>query len=201
VHGYGRRVRLSTALLLIVSLSTCTADPPSAVDADRLPENKRTSLGLYVNAHGAYAMLEARPHARLIDVRTPEEYVFVGHPPMAVNVPLVFYDGWNADEASMRLRANAEFVTEVRARVAPGETVLVMCRSGSRSALAAKALAEAGFSNVYNVIDGFEGDLRKTPGTKDSGRRSLNGWKNAGLPWTYDIDPNLVYRGSAHPQR
>ena len=194
-------MRLSTALLLIVSLSTCTADPPSAVDADRLPEKKRTSLGLYVDANGAYAMLEAQPRARLIDVRTPEEYAFVGHPPMAANVPLVFYDGWNADEGSMRLRANSEFVAQVRARVALGDTLLMMCRSGGRSAHAVEALAKAGVTGGCSVVNGFEGDLQKTPGTKDFGRRSLNGWKNAGLPWTYDIDPNLVYQGSAHPQR
>lgn len=198
-------MRLWTAFLLLISLSACArADrsrPDSAVDADRLPEKKRTSLGLYVDANGAYAMLEAQPRARLIDVRTPEEYAFVGHPPMAANVPLVFYDGWNADEGSMRLRANSEFVAQVRARVAPGDTLLMMCRSGGRSAHAVEALAKAGFTDVYNVINGFEGDLQKTPGTKDFGRRSLNGWKNAGLPWTYDIDPNLVYRGSAHPQR
>ena len=58
-----------------------------------------------------------------------------------------------------------------------------------------------GFTDVYNVIHGFEGDLQTTPGTRDFGRRSLNGSKNAGLAWTYDIDPNLVYRESAHAQR
>ena len=66
--------------------------------------------------------------------------------------------------------------------------VLLMCRSGDRPARAVDALAGAGFTNVYSVIDGFEGDM------SPDGRRSVNGWKNAGLPWTYKLDKAKVFQ-------
>jgi rhodanese-related sulfurtransferase len=61
-----------------------------------------------------------------------------------------------------------------------------MCRSGDRSARAANLLIDAGFTNVWNQIEGFEGDMSK------DGRRTVNGWKNAGLPWTYKLDKSKL---------
>ncbi len=77
--------------------------------------------------------------------------------------------------------------------IKPGDTVLVICRSGQRSAPAVDALAEAGFENVCSVIDGVEGDRVRDPESVFNGQRMRNGWKNAGLPWTYDLDPGLMY--------
>ena len=59
---------------------------------------------------------------------------------------------------------------------------------------AANLLTEAGYKNVYGVVDGFEGDKVKDPDSQFDGQRKKNGWRNAGLPWTYSLDPNLVYR-------
>jgi rhodanese-related sulfurtransferase len=70
----------------------------------------------------------------------------------------------------------------------PDDTLMVMCRSGGRSAIAVNQLAAAGFRNVYNITDGMEGDEVKDPGSVYYGQRLVNGWKNAGLPWTYDVD-------------
>ncbi|MDJ0876775.1 MAG: hypothetical protein QNJ02_15990, partial [Desulfobacterales bacterium] len=70
---------------------------------------------------------------------------------------------------------------------------LVMCRSGGRSAAAVNTLAKAGYKQVYNIVDGFEGDALKIPGSYNNGRRIVSGWKNAGLPWTYKLDPQLAY--------
>ena len=55
---------------------------------------------------------------------------------------------------------------------------MFICRSGVRSNQAAIAASESGYSNCYNVLEGFEGD-------KDSdGHRGIQGgWKAAGLPW------------------
>ncbi len=72
-----------------------------------------------------------------------------------------------------------------------------MCRSGGRSALAVNALAEAGFEHVYNIIDGMEGDKVDEPGSVYLGKRMKNGWKNSGSPWTYDCDPELLWRTPA----
>ena len=74
----------------------------------------------------------------------------------------------------------------------PGDTILAMCRSGGRSAIAANLLAQAGFTNVYNVVDGMEGDAVKDPDSLFLGQRLVNGWKNSGLPWTYDLTPDRL---------
>ena len=61
----------------------------------------------------------------------------------------------------------------------PTDTILVMCRSGGRSAMAVNRLAEAGFTNVYNITDGMEGDEVKDPDSVYQGQRLVNGWKNS----------------------
>ena len=69
-----------------------------------------------------------------------------------------------------------------------GDVVILICRSGDRSSRAInQQLADSGYTQVYSVVDGFEGDLSK------DGRRSVNGWKNAGLPWAYRMDRSKVY--------
>jgi len=95
----------------------------------------------------------------ILDFRTPEEYVFVGHAEMARNIPLLFVKHeWNAETNQLAVESNPDFITEVRRQFKPTDTILVMCRSGDRSAMAVNALAKAGFVNVYNIIDGMEGD-------------------------------------------
>ena len=74
----------------------------------------------------------------------------------------------------------------------PTDVLLIMCRSGGRSAMAVNILAQAGFTNAYNITDGMEGDLVKEPDSLFAGKRMKNGWKNSGPPWTYDIDPKQV---------
>ena len=57
--------------------------------AANLPQGKQTVLGLYVTAKQAYEQWKAEPDkVKIIDVRTPEEYLFVGHPAMAWKIPL-----------------------------------------------------------------------------------------------------------------
>lgn len=57
--------------------------------------------------------------------------------------------------------------------------------------MAAKRLKEDGYTKVYNLVEGFEGDTSKAGASK--GQRVVNGWKNAGLPWTYKLDKNKMY--------
>jgi rhodanese-related sulfurtransferase len=160
-------------------------------EVGEIPSAKQTTLGLYLTAAEAYGRWEADPeHATVIDVRTPEEYMFVGHAAMAWNIPYSFqgYD-WDSAKEHFAMQPNAAFVTSVKAIANPGDTLYVMCRSGTRSARAVNALAEAGFTNVYSIVDGMEGDAVKDPASPSHGKRVLNGWKNAGLPWTYETDP------------
>ena len=157
-------------------------------------EQKLTSLGLYVTARETYEMWLADPEQiKVLDVRTFEEYVLIGHPEMAVNVPLAFPTyNWDSNKGNYSVVINSEFIANVKERFNPDDTILAMCRSGGRSAMAANALAKAGFTKVYNIIDGFEGDKVDDPESIYHGMRMRNGWKNS-TPWTYKLDPELVW--------
>jgi rhodanese-related sulfurtransferase len=61
------------------------------------------------------------------------------------------------------MRLLADFVTRVKKVAKPDDTLLVMCRSGHRSAQAGNLLAEAGFRSVYNIPDGMERDWCRIP--------------------------------------
>ncbi len=187
-------VSVTTILLLAPLARAQTGDSPKEAAAN-LPEDKQTVLELYLTSTEAYQRWEANPEqVKIIDVRTPEEYVFVGHPAMAWNIPFSFmtYE-WNDAKKSMVMKPNPDFVEQVKKVVQPGNTVLVTCRSGQRSAQAVNALAAAGFEGIYSVIDGVEGDKVKDPESAFHGKRMRNGWKNAGLPWTCALDPELTY--------
>ena len=107
------------------------------IDAKKLPPSKRTSLGLYITAVDAYAAWKADPgKVKMIDVRTPEEFRAVGVPKMAVKVPL---------------SQGAEFVAAVGKVAGPDEPLLVICRSGNRSATAVNILSQSGYRNAYTV--------------------------------------------------
>jgi rhodanese-related sulfurtransferase len=119
----------------------------------------------------AFAFLKATPNALFIDVRSEIEYLFVGHPVGAIHV------SWN-DGPDWEINPN--FVGEIRKLAGNGQNrpVVLICRSGNRSVLAGNALESAGFTQVYNVLDGFEGEL-----DEQHHRNSLNGWRFCGLPW------------------
>jgi len=167
------------------------AKPRKAVD---LPEEKETTLGLYVTAKEAFEKWKALPdQVKVLDVRFPEEYVFVGHAEMAWNIPIALLSYEPKDEKTpCSMKPNIRFVAEVKEWAQPNDTVLVMCRSGGRGAMAVNALAKAGFTNAYNIIDGMEGDMVNDPESVYFGKRMKNGWKNSGLPWTYDVNPEQM---------
>jgi rhodanese-related sulfurtransferase len=111
--------------------------------------------------------------AVLVDVRSNEERVFVGYVPGSVHVP------WAMGTALTR---NPRFVRELEAKLGGKDIgAVLLCRSGNRSALAAEAAAKAGLTLVFNVLEGFEGEL-----DGDSHRGHLNGWRSHGLPWVQD---------------
>jgi rhodanese-related sulfurtransferase len=163
-------------------------------DAASLPKGKLTSPGLYLTARQAYEKWKASPDAvKILDVRTPEELVFLGRPPMAWNVPLAVQTyQWDASGAKLPMKPNPGFLEEAKALFEPSDTLMVMCRSGGRSAMAVNLLAQAGFKNVYNIVDGMEGDVVDDPQSVYQGQRMRNGWKNSGLPCTYDLDPKKM---------
>ncbi|HDR16074.1 MAG TPA: sulfurtransferase [Desulfobacteraceae bacterium] len=178
----------SIILLFFVSLAMAQAPVPSS-------QKKQTITGNYATALQAYEMWKANPDkVKILDCRTPEEYVYLGHPEMAHNIPSSVWTGvWNAEKKSFALKENPDFEAEAKKRFKADDTILIMCRSGNRSAASANRLAEAGFTDVYNMVDGFEGDKVKDEESYYNGKRMKNGWKNSGAPWTYDLDPKLIY--------
>ena len=185
---------VATAVLFVAS-APVRSEPqkPAAVNVSALPKGKQTTLGLYVTAAQAYEMWKAAPDTvKVIDVRTPEEFAFVGHPEMAWNIPLAFvtYES-KGGKFIYGHKPNAAFVDQVRQVVKPGDTLLLTCRSGGRGAMAVNALAAAGFTKAYNIVDGIEGDLVEERDSVFYGKRLKNGWKNS-APWGYTIDPEKI---------
>ena len=124
----------------------------------------------HVTPTEAYAILQRDPEALLIDCRTEIEFFYVGHPPNAVNIE------WHmTPDFSVNPNFTEEVLREAGNRERP---VLLICRSGKRTLDAGAALEEAGFSDVTNVLEGFEGEL-----DEDFHRGTLGGWRKAGLPW------------------
>jgi rhodanese-related sulfurtransferase len=131
-------------------------------------EQKLPYIGAVLPAE-AYELLQRAPGAILIDVRTHAEWDYVGRIPGAVEIEWQSYpDG----------RPNANFLRELEAQVDKEAPVMFICRSGVRSHYAATAAAAAGYSQAFNVLEGFEGN-------KDAQghRNSVGGWRFAGLPW------------------
>ena len=110
--------------------------------------------------------------AKLVDVRSGEERKFVGHVPGTLHV------AWATGTSLTR---NPRFVRELETKVQKDEVVRLLCRSGKRSALAAEAAAKAGFTQVFNVLEGFEGELNE-----HTRRGTFDGWRYRGLPWIQD---------------
>jgi len=186
--------RFMPAMWALLFLCTPAHARPGTDAASSLPPEKQTSLGLYVTPREAFDMWKANPEAvKILDVRMPEEYVFVGHTEMAWNVPLKLqvYQ-WDETSKKLPIKDNPDFMNQVKMLFQPGDTVLVMCRSGGRSAMAVNVMAKAGYTKAYNITEGMEGDLVEDPSSPDNGKRMKNGWKNAGLPWTYALDPGKM---------
>lgn len=176
------------------------ASTAEAANAADLPEAKRTKPALYLEARDVPAFIAAQGGAdRLLfaDLRTRAEAMFIGMPDgIDALVPFVelqeLMTDWDAQRNAYKLEPVQNFVPEIQRRLAAkglnkDSVVVLICRSGDRSSRGANRLAEEGFTRVYSVVDGFEGDMSK------DGRRNVNGWKNAGLPWGYKMDRAKMY--------
>jgi len=118
----------------------------------------------------ALQFLEAHPDALFLDCRSEMEYLFVGHPVGALHV------AWN-DGADWSV--NRSFIEQVqKLAAAKSRPIVLICRSGNRSQEAGEELERAGFTRVYNVQHGFEGELDEL-----QHRNTRAGWRFEGLPW------------------
>ena len=159
-----------------------------------LPKEKQTVLGLYVTAKEAYAKWQAAPdQVKILDVRTPEEFLFVGSPDMAWRIPVIAQSyEWDAEKGKFPMKLLPDFVARVQMVAQPDDTILVTCRSGGRSAIACNLLAKAGFKNVHNIIDGMEGDANGDSASVAQAQPLKDGWKNSGCPWTKKLTPERM---------
>ena len=159
-----------------------------------IPKGKETVLGLYVTAKEAWEKWKAEPEKTMIlDVRTPEEFLFVGYPTMAWKIPIAVQSyEWDAEKKQFPMKLLHDFVSRVKQVAKLDDMILVMCRSGGRSAIAVNFLAKDGFKNVYQILDGMEGDKVTDPDNVFLGQRMKNGWKNSGCPWTDKLTPERM---------
>lgn len=133
-----------------------------------------------ISASEAYELVSNQVDAILVDVRSHMEFLFVGHPSGAIHIPWIDEPDWNI---------NPNFVREIRQLVLGGIAhdtgtgqnnvpIVLICRSGKRSREAGQLLIKEGFTQVYNIKDGFEGEL-----DEQHHRSSVGGWRFEGLPW------------------
>ena len=189
-------MKLSTKLLAIGAAIALTTGASYAADKPTNPK-KQTTLNQYLSAKEVPAFLEKNKGKTVfIDVRTPAEIEFVGHAEgIDKNIPIAYRIYTKFDEKKHRYGTmiNQKFVDEVDALVKEkgltkdNAKLVLICRSGDRSAASSKLLAKQGYKTVYTVIDGFEGDKGK-----ESHKRDVNGWKNAGNKWTYKNDKKIM---------
>jgi len=141
---------------------------------DKIKEAAR-KRGLELKLPYAGVLLPVEAHAlmlagaKLVDVRTRAELHFVGSVPGSERIE------WNTFPDGAR---NATFLEQLAEEVHKNEAVMFLCRSGVRSHAAAIAATEAGWTEAYNILEGFEGDK-----DADGHRNTVGGWKHARLPW------------------
>ncbi len=162
---------------------------------------KQTEWGLYLTAKEAFDMKQQMGDAVLfVDVREPIEIMFTGYTDVIdVNVPYMLVNPakWNPKKPVLAMEPNPDFASGILdaldARGLDKSTpVILMCRSGgTRGAPSARALESLGLEQVFVVVDGFEGGTLK--GDPKGPWRLKDGWKNSGLPWGYDLNPEKVY--------
>src|ERR1035437_9049352 len=122
-------------------------------DLLNLAQTRAAELGLpYAGARTpkeAYEIWRAAPGAKLVDVRTRAEWDWVGRIPGAEEIEWMSYP---------TNQPNSHFLAQLKQQVDPEALVMFICRSGARSHNAASLASQAGYTEAYNVLEGFEGD-------------------------------------------
>jgi rhodanese-related sulfurtransferase len=158
---------------------------------------KHTHNGGDVTPSEAYSMVQKDPaRTFLIDVRTRAEYEYIGHPVGAYNLPNKFMTSTVGEKGYNKVK-NENFGKDLLSQFNPKtDTLIFLCRSGSRSCAAADVAVQAGWpaDKVFNMMGGFEGDKFKNGDSAYNGKRIGGSWRNEGLPWTYGMDTKLVYQ-------
>ncbi|WP_169543709.1 rhodanese-like domain-containing protein [Sneathiella aquimaris] len=129
-----------------------------------------------ITVHDAWDLLKSNPEAVLVDVRTNAEWGYVGLPDLSPLNKKTHTISW---VLFPDMSVNPHFIEQLKAaQENPESPVLFLCRSGVRSIAAAIAATNAGFTESYNILGGFEGDL-----DENRHRGTQSGWKAENLSW------------------
>lgn len=121
------------ATLTLSGCATATADGGEASSPRVLPVADADTGPVVVDAATAVALLDARDDLTIVDVRTPQEHAS-GHL-----------------EGTLLLDVQAPDFADRLGELDPDRAYVVYCRSGNRSAVAAAAMAERGFVEVFDA--------------------------------------------------
>lgn len=187
-------------LAFALNLSLVGAGTAGVIDPATVPAPKQTISKNYLSSQEAAAMKKSLgAKALMIDVRTQAELEYVGvADSVDINIPYMVddYSEWDDKKSRYMMAPNSGFLSTMadaakKFNLSKDDVVIVICRSGDRSSRAADLLTNAGYTKVYSVVDGFEGDMAQDGVNK--GRRTVNGWKNSGLPWSYNLTKSKMY--------
>lgn len=190
-------------LLIAFLLSSLTLSL-SAMDINKAstPKKKKaqTTLGLYVTAKDAGDYLSKNKNATLIDVRSPSEVMFIGSASRTdIYVPFMTLDSSSYEKkySNYAMKKNKYAIKEIiyeldKKGAKKDDPIFVTCRSGSsRAAPVVNQLAENGYTNVWTIVDGFEGG--KVKEGKYKGERVKDGWLHSGLDWTWKVPAEKLW--------
>lgn len=191
-------------LFLVVAILSAICSTAFAIDKSEITQSwMKTPFELYLNPQEAYDLKTSRPNEVIfIDARSQAELHFTGMPETAdVNIPYTFETtNWKMKRDGVHgtfKRKNNFYFTEAVENYleinnfTKDSPIIIQCTSNSRVPYAARALYNAGFTQVYIQVEGYEGVKAKSGPNK--GKRLVNGWKNAGLPWSYNLLPEKMY--------
>lgn len=182
-----RHPALSFLTALVMALPAFGSELKSSIDPTSLPAHKLTTTAKYLSSMDVYHLIMAEPAILFIDVRDPIEIAQQGHPENIDAVVPVRIQGFETRAAPQNgaLEQNPDFLKRmedviVAHQKSRHDLIILTCGSGRRSAEAAQILSDAGFTNVYHVPDGYEGD-------EATGYNTQNAWELAGLPWSMKL--------------
>ena len=180
-----RLLAIMMSVITFAAISQAAAvEIRSSVNPATLKTSKTISTKRYLTSQDAYQLLTENPEVVFIDVRDPVEISLSGRPEFLDAVVPVKIQSVEFDSSIEQfvLKDNPDFLDQMkvvmkRERKAKDDLIIVTCGSGMRSAIAAQQLIDAGYTNVWHIPDGYDGDDRPGINTK-------NAWRLAGLPWT-----------------
>ena len=129
-----------------------------------------------ISSKQCFERLSKESSSYLVDVRTKPEWLFVGIPDLQSLQKKTICVSWHVYP---NMETNHNFESEIlESGINKQDNIFLICRSGNRSFNAAAKLISRGFTNCFNVKDGFEGEIGP-----NHQRSTINGWKFNNLPW------------------